>query len=282
MKKRARVIAQGFLMGLMVAVGVQLPAQPGPASGGVTADEVLQEALGIPATDALPVQADTLEELNLQLLTGRVDLNILRMFPRVKRLTLPYFVSDLGPVADGTYTQVLYLSVSNTNITCWDIQAMQLPELRYLDVSESAIEELACLEVFDKLDTLVVARGQFADSNLSKYQWKYHSVFVLQRGRQSLHPRRFTQQELNTWVLEKVDYPKAARQAGVSGRVDIRFTILPNGRVAETEVIGKLGYGIDEMAERIVRGLRFEPGVGRDVRTAYLYFRPVSTGTQKW
>ena len=57
-----------------------------------------------------------------------------------------------------------------------------------------------------------------------------------------------------------IEYPRAAREAGVEGRVFIQFVVDTKGRVVDPVIRRGLGYGTDEEAIRCVQQLRFEPG----------------------
>ncbi len=61
-------------------------------------------------------------------------------------------------------------------------------------------------------------------------------------------------------LLRKARYPDAARQAGLEGRVFVRFVVDENGRVRNAHVARGLGLGCDEEALRLVNDARFVPG----------------------
>jgi len=59
----------------------------------------------------------------------------------------------------------------------------------------------------------------------------------------------------------KINYPKAAKEAGVEGRVIVQFVIDEEGRVFAPEVVAGIDPALDEEALRVVGALRFEPGM---------------------
>ncbi|MGE4551578.1 MAG: energy transducer TonB, partial [Desulfovibrionaceae bacterium] len=66
------------------------------------------------------------------------------------------------------------------------------------------------------------------------------------------------------------DYPASARRRGLTGVVELRFLVEPDGAVSEVEVVSARPEGIFEQAAiQAVRRWRFRPGLvqGRPVRT---------------
>lgn len=57
------------------------------------------------------------------------------------------------------------------------------------------------------------------------------------------------------------DFPRAAIEAGLSGTVEIAYTVLPNGRVADCQITRSSGYAIlDQTTCRLItRRYRFDP-----------------------
>lgn len=72
-------------------------------------------------------------------------------------------------------------------------------------------------------------------------------------------------------LQQELRYPEQAREAGIEGRVYVRFVVNEEGRVVEPSVIRGIGGGCDEEALRVVRQAQFEPGKqrGRPVRVQY-------------
>ena len=65
----------------------------------------------------------------------------------------------------------------------------------------------------------------------------------------------------NAALIEKINYPEAARRAGVRGSVEVRFIVDTRGNVIDPTVVRGLGFGCDEEALRVVRQARFRPGI---------------------
>lgn len=74
-------------------------------------------------------------------------------------------------------------------------------------------------------------------------------------------------------VLEmpEPEYPEAARDEGVEGRVRVELHLDDHGRVIEARVLAGLGHGLDEAALAAARQARFEPATrcGHPVATTF-------------
>lgn len=72
-------------------------------------------------------------------------------------------------------------------------------------------------------------------------------------------------------LQSKIEYPEAARRAGIEGRVYVQFIVNEQGRVEDPRVIRGIGGGADEEALQAVRDAEFQPGLqrGRPVRVQY-------------
>ncbi len=64
-------------------------------------------------------------------------------------------------------------------------------------------------------------------------------------------------------IQSKVEYPAAAKRAGIEGRVTVQFVVDKNGDVKNPKVIRGIGGGCDEEALRVVSQAKFTPGKQR-------------------
>lgn len=73
----------------------------------------------------------------------------------------------------------------------------------------------------------------------------------------------------------EVVYPAQARRLGVEGKVVLRLTVNPEGRVEKVEILDGPGFGLNQAAAEAARRLRFRPATldGRPVavRIRYTY-----------
>jgi TonB family protein len=60
---------------------------------------------------------------------------------------------------------------------------------------------------------------------------------------------------------QKAQYTDRARSAGVQGTITIAVLFAADGRIANTLLLKRLGYGLDENALRAAKAMRFEPQV---------------------
>ncbi|MBC5994757.1 energy transducer TonB [Pontibacter cellulosilyticus] len=74
------------------------------------------------------------------------------------------------------------------------------------------------------------------------------------------------------YIGKKINYPSAAQRENIQGLVVVTFVVAPNGEIRDAEVLKGLGYGTDEEALRVVRGMpNWKPGKqnGRPVAVRY-------------
>lgn len=74
---------------------------------------------------------------------------------------------------------------------------------------------------------------------------------------------------MRKFLAEKQKYPKVALEEKIEGTVHIRYTVNNLGKVIRTQVIGGIGFGCDEEAERIVRLLKFKVAKTRKLRAEF-------------
>ena len=77
---------------------------------------------------------------------------------------------------------------------------------------------------------------------------------------------------LGQYLGKNLKYPAAASRANVSGRVFLTFVVNTDGSIQDIQVLKGLGFGCDEEAQRVVKGMpKWNPGKqsGRNVRVKY-------------
>lgn len=74
---------------------------------------------------------------------------------------------------------------------------------------------------------------------------------------------------LGQYLGKNLKYPAAASRANVSGRVFLTFVVNTDGSIQDIQVLKGLGFGCDEEAQRVVKGMpKWKPGKqsGRNVQ----------------
>jgi len=80
---------------------------------------------------------------------------------------------------------------------------------------------------------------------------------------------QFPDGNVQEYFSKHLKYPQKAIQREISGKVHLSFVIMPDGSVANVEVLKGLGSGLDEEAVRVVQGMpKWIPGKqgGRPVK----------------
>ncbi len=81
---------------------------------------------------------------------------------------------------------------------------------------------------------------------------------------------------MKRWVAENIQYPDEARNAGVSGRVIVSFTVMTSGKLDGVTVLKPVHPLLDAEAVRLVRSMPWwEPGRQRGETVPVRYFIPV-------
>ena len=57
------------------------------------------------------------------------------------------------------------------------------------------------------------------------------------------------------YLSEHIKYPNAAREGGIEGRVILSFVVRSDGNITDVKVSRGIGYGCDEEATRVVKGM---------------------------
>ncbi len=60
-------------------------------------------------------------------------------------------------------------------------------------------------------------------------------------------------------LMFDIDYPTAAKQAGITGRVTVQFVVTPDGETANIQVTEPVHPLLDDEARRLVRKAEFTP-----------------------
>ena len=78
------------------------------------------------------------------------------------------------------------------------------------------------------------------------------------------------------FVQENLKYTAEAKEANVHGLVIAQFVVDIDGKITETNVVKKLGYGLDEEAIRIINSFpKFKPALQDGKPIAFRYTLPI-------
>jgi len=78
------------------------------------------------------------------------------------------------------------------------------------------------------------------------------------------------------WVNSKLEYPEAAKENGVQGRVTLQFTVNTDGSVTNVQVLRGVDSSLDKEAVRVVSSSpKWKPGKQRDRAVKVSYTFPV-------
>jgi protein TonB len=81
---------------------------------------------------------------------------------------------------------------------------------------------------------------------------------------------------LNEYLSKNINYPQMARDAGVSGRVVLKFVVDESGHVGGITVVKGIGSGCDEEAKRVVAAMPpWKPGKSNGKAVKVYYTLPI-------
>jgi protein TonB len=74
------------------------------------------------------------------------------------------------------------------------------------------------------------------------------------------------------FIGKNIEYPRMAKESGISGRVYVTFVVEKDGSVTDVKILRGIGGGCDEEAVRVIKAMpRWNPGKqrGKPVRVQY-------------
>lgn len=76
-------------------------------------------------------------------------------------------------------------------------------------------------------------------------------------------------------LYDLIQYPKAARDRQVEGKVFVQFIVDSNGNVTEPKILKDIGFGCGEAAIEAISSIKFTPGSHEGVEVPVNYTLPV-------
>ena len=81
---------------------------------------------------------------------------------------------------------------------------------------------------------------------------------------------------VNEYLAKNISYPQMARDAGVSGRVVLKFVVDEEGKIGSIQVVKGIGSGCDEEAKRVVASMPpWKPGKSNGKAVKVYYTLPI-------
>jgi len=74
------------------------------------------------------------------------------------------------------------------------------------------------------------------------------------------------------YIGKNIEYPRIAKESGISGRVFVTFVVEKDGTVTDVQILRGIGGGCDEEAVRVIKSMpKWKPGKqrGKPVRVQY-------------
>lgn len=83
--------------------------------------------------------------------------------------------------------------------------------------------------------------------------------------------------DMGEYLRKNIQYPQNARDAGVSGKVIIKFVVNEDGRVSGVQVVRGLGSGLDEEAVRVISKMPpWKPGKTNGKAVKVYHTQPIN------
>ena len=82
---------------------------------------------------------------------------------------------------------------------------------------------------------------------------------------------------LHAYLYENIEYPRMAREAGISGIVYLSFVVGTDGKLSDISVLRGVGGGCTEEAIRVVKAMpAWKPGIQRSKAVKVKMTLPIS------
>jgi protein TonB len=83
--------------------------------------------------------------------------------------------------------------------------------------------------------------------------------------------------DLNAYLSSHIQYPEAARNAGIEGRVGVQFIVNEDGSISDIKITRSIGGGCDEEAMRVIASMpRWQPGRNNGRAVKVYFTQPIS------
>ena len=72
---------------------------------------------------------------------------------------------------------------------------------------------------------------------------------------------------LYSYLYNNIKYSDEAKEKNVSGNVMISFNVMPDSTLSDIMVLAGVGYGVDEELVRLIKPLKYIPGIQNSEKT---------------
>ena len=85
------------------------------------------------------------------------------------------------------------------------------------------------------------------------------------------------QKALDSFLLVSTHYPENAKEAGVQGRVVVKFMVNEKGEITDPKAIRGIGAGCDEEAKRVVNAMpKWKPATYKKKPVKMMFVLPLA------
>ncbi|MFH0864954.1 MAG: energy transducer TonB [Bacteroidota bacterium] len=117
----------------------------------------------------------------------------------------------------------------------------------------------------------------YSQENQQQNKNPYDVNFTFKTDQQPFYPEGDI--SLFTYFYNNINYNENAVADKISGEVMVSFYVMPDSTLAEINVLSGVGYGIDEEVARVLKPLKYAPGIidGEKVKMNVILYVPVRT-----
>lgn len=81
---------------------------------------------------------------------------------------------------------------------------------------------------------------------------------------------------MNQFIIKNIRYPDSAIDANVEGKIKVKFVVDEMGNIGSVHAINKLGYGLEQEAERVVSIMpQWKPGKSNGKLVKVYFMLPI-------
>lgn len=199
--------------------------------------------------DFLPVK-----EIDVSGLHIYYNLDFLKDFSELERLSLPSSIQDYSLLKSGYFENLVYLSIESHKINSQMLKEFDIPKLKSINIMDSKVKSLDFVSTFPLLTEIYLRENQIDKTEINKYP----DITFSNPKYPVLARKDWNKTDFNKYINE-IKYPFKAAENGIDGEVKILLHVEPNGTISKMEKITNIGYGLEEEFMRIASYMKFTP-----------------------